>query len=164
VIRVTTRRRCRYSGPSRSRLWRALAAGLALSLAAAAGGCSFSYQLDSLMGSDKTDTTASIKPPPGAKTAEELPPDADLAFARAAASDVLARGSKDASQTWENPSTGARGTVTPIAQAYSSDGKTCRDFLASYVRGSAQSWLKGEACKPDKGAWQVRSIKPWKSS
>jgi surface antigen len=137
---------------------------LALSLAAAAGGCSFSYQLDSLMGSDKTDTTASIKPPPGAKTAEALPPDADLAFARAAASDVLARGSKDASQTWENPTTGARGTVTPIAQAYSSDGKTCRDFLASYVQGSAQSWLKGEACKPDKGAWQVRSIKPWKSS
>jgi surface antigen len=137
---------------------------LALALAAAAGGCSFSYQLDSLMGSDKTDTTASIKPPPGAKTAEELPPDADLAFARAAASDVLARGSKDASQTWENPTTGARGTVTPIAQAYSSDGKTCRDFLASYVQGSAQSWLKGEACKPDKGAWQVRSIKPWKSS
>jgi len=137
---------------------------LALALAAAAGGCSFSYQLDSLMGSDKTDTTASIKPPPGAKAAEELPPDADLAFARAAASDVLARGSKDASQTWENPTTGARGTVTPIAQAYSSDGKTCRDFLASYVQGSAQSWLKGEACKPDKGAWQVRSIKPWKSS
>jgi len=164
VIRVTTRRRCRYSGPSRSRLWRALAAGLALALAAAAGGCSFSYQLDSLMGSDKTDTTASIKPPPGAKAAEELPPDADLAFARAAASDVLARGSKDTSQTWENPTTGARGTVTPIAQAYSSDGKTCRDFLASYVQGSAQSWLKGEACKPDKGAWQVRSIKPWKSS
>ena len=163
MIRVTTRRR-RYNGPSRSRLWRALAAGFALALAAAAGGCSFSYQLDSLMGSDKTDTTASIKPPPGAKTAEELPPDADLAFARAAASDVLARGSKDASQTWENPSTGARGTVTPIAQAYSSDGKTCRDFLASYVQGSAQSWLKGEACKPDKGAWQVRSIKPWKSS
>jgi len=137
---------------------------LALALAVSAGGCSVSYQLDSLFGSDKTDTTASIMPPPGAKAAEELPPDADLAFARAAANDVLTRGSKDVSQTWENPSTGARGTVTPIAQAYSSDGKTCRDFLASYVRGSAQSWLKGEACKPDKGAWQVRSIKPWKSS
>jgi surface antigen len=164
VIRVTTRRSCRYSGPSRSRLWRALGAGLALALAASAGGCSVSYQLDSVFGSDKTDTTASIMPPPGAKPAEELPPDADLAFARAAANAVLTRGSKDVSQTWENPSTGARGTVTPIAQAYSSDGKTCRDFLASYVRGSAQSWLKGEACKPDKGAWQVRSIKPWKSS
>ena len=163
MIRVTTRRR-RYNGPWRLRLWRTLGAGLALTLAGCAGGCSVSYQLDSLFGSDKTDTTASIMPPPGAKAAEELPPDADLAFARAAANDVLTRGSKDVSQTWENPSTGARGTVTPIAQAYSSDGKTCRDFLASYVRGSAQSWLKGEACKPDKGAWQVRSIKPWKSS
>lgn len=164
MIRVATRRRCRYNGPSRSRLWRALGASVALALAVSAGGCSVSYQLDSLFGSDKTDTTGSITPPPGAKATEELPPDADLAFARAAASDVLTRGSKDVSQTWENPSTGARGTVTPIAQAYTSDGKTCRDFLASYVRGSAQSWLKGEACKPDKGAWQVRSIKPWKSS
>jgi hypothetical protein len=140
-----------------------LAAGVGLALAFSAGGCSVSYQLDSLFGA-KSDTTASITPPPGAKTAEELPPDADLVFARAAASEVLSRGSKDVSQSWENPATGARGTVTPIATAYTSDGKTCRDFLASYVRGSAQSWLQGEACKPDKGAWQVRSIKPWKSS
>ena len=52
---------------------------------------------------------------------------------RAAASEVLSRGGKDASVPWENPQTGARGTVTPIASAYTQDGFTCRDFLASYV-------------------------------
>ena len=123
-----------------------------------------SYQLDSLFGASKSDVTGSITPPPGTKTVEELPSDADLVFARAAVSEVLSRGTKDASQNWENPTTGARGTVTPIATAYTQDGKTCRDFLASYVHGSKQSWLQGEACKPDNGVWQVRSIKPWKTS
>ena len=93
-----------------------------------------------------------------------MPPDDDLAYARAAASEVLRRGEKYASQPWENPRTGARGTVTPIAAAYSQGDETCRDFLASYVKGADQAWLQGEACKHTTGAWQVRSIKPWKSS
>ena len=48
------------------------------------------------------------------------PTESDLAFARNAASDVLTKGDKDSSQPWENPETGARGSVTPLAQAYSS--------------------------------------------
>ena len=122
-----------------------------------------SYQLDSLFGSN-TDTTGSITPPPGTQSATQLPPDDDLAYARAAASEVLRRGEKYASLPWENPNTGARGTVTPIATAYTQGKETCRDFLASYVKGSEQSWLRGEACKHTTGVWQVRSIKPWKSS
>jgi hypothetical protein len=141
-----------------------LGAAAALTLALACAGCSLG-QLDSVFGSsDKSDTTGSITPPPGTKEVSDLPPDADLAFARAAVSEVLARGNKDASQPWENPHSGARGTVTPIASAYTQSGQTCRDFLASYVKGSAQSWLKGEACKPQKGAWEVRALKPWKRS
>lgn len=92
-----------------------------------------------------------------------MPPDGDLAYARAAANDVLTRGGKDVSAPWENPHTGARGTVTPIASAYSQDGQTCRDFLASFISGSSQSWMQGEACKRDKG-WEVRALKPWKQS
>jgi len=142
-----------------------MAASAALTLGLACGGCSLSYQMESLFGgSDKSDQTGSITPPPGSKQVAELPPDADLAFARAAASEVLSRGDKDASQPWENPHSGARGTVTPIASAYSQDGQTCRDFLASYVQGSSQAWLRGEACKPQKGVWEVRTMKPWKRS
>ena len=130
----------------------------------ASGGCSISYQLDSFFGGDKSDVTGSITPPPGSKQADDLPPDADLAYAKAAVSEVLSRGSKDASLPWENPNTGARGTITPLATAYSQNGKTCRDFLASYVKGKSEAWLQGEACRHHKGAWQVRSLKPWKSS
>src|SRR3954451_1815021 len=64
-----------YSGCGRSRLWRGSAAAAGLCLALSAGGCSLSYQLDSLVGGDdktsKTKTTGSIAAP-------ELPPDGDL--------------------------------------------------------------------------------------
>jgi surface antigen len=158
-------RYCRcYSGCGGSRLWRGLAAAIALALVGlTAGGCSISYQLDSFFGGgDHSLTTGSITPA-RAKQAGKLPPD-DLAYARAAASEVLRRGKKDASLPWENPHSGARGTVTPIASAYTEGGHTCRNFLASYVQGRDEAWLTGEACKQGTDAWRVRSLKPWKRS
>jgi surface antigen len=125
-----------------------------------------SYQLDSLFGSsDKSDHTGSVASSPGdIAQAGQLPPDHDLAYTRAAVAVVLNRDDKYASQPWENPRSGARGTVTPIASAYTQDGQTCRDFLASYVKGNDQAWMQGEACKQDTGSWEVRSLKPWKRS
>jgi len=99
-----------------------------------------------------------------------LPSDTDLVFARMAIVEVLKRGSKEVSAPWENPSSGARGTVTPIASAYARDGDTCHDFLASYIRrGSPERWLQGQACrskprgKPgaQAGTWEVKSLRPW---
>ncbi len=90
------------------------------------------------------------------------PTEGDLAFARNAASDVLTKGDKDSSQPWENPDTGARGSVTPLAQAYSAEGRTCRDFLASYVNGTSESWLQGAACQTEHGRWEIHTLKPWK--
>jgi len=143
-------------------------------LAVLNGGCSFSYQLGSLFEKSSSETTAAAAADQTGSVATEskaeaktvpTPSDGDLAYARAAASEVLARGKKESSQPWENPSTGARGTVTPIATAYVQDGFTCQDFLASYVReGKGEAWLQGEACRLHKGQWEVRSMKPWKSS
>lgn len=153
-----------YSGCRAASLWRGLSAAAALALAFTCAGCSLG-QLDNVWGSvDKTDSTGSITPPPGAKPSSELPPDSDLVFTKAAVSQVLNRTGNDASEPWENPRSGARGTVTPLTSAYSQAGQTCRDFLASYVNGSSQSWLQGAACKQQKGAWEVRSMKPWKRS
>jgi surface antigen len=140
----------------------AIAAVLAIPL----GGCSLSGQLDSFFpSSDKSELTGTVTPVSVTKEeVQQLPPPADLAYARAAANAVLSRGDKDTSIPWENPRTGTRGTVTPIASAYTQDGQTCRDFLASFVSGSTQSWVQGEACKQQQGDWQVRSFKPWKRS
>ena len=141
---------------------RAQAIALALVLGAATSGCS--YKLDSMFGSsEKADQTASLRPAPAPAPAQSAAlNDNDLAYAKAAAATVLARPEKDASQPWENPATGARGTVTPIADAYTQDGFTCRDFLASYIRDGAESWLQGDGCRVHQGKWTVRKMRPLK--
>ncbi len=84
----------------------------------------------------------------------------DLAYARAAVSDALARAGKDSSFPWENPGTGAGGNITPLAISYTEGGLSCRDFLASYVHGGSQDSLQGAACRTDAGAWEIRRLKP----
>jgi surface antigen len=126
-----------------------------------AGGCSLSRGENSFakMGGDATGSVGAM-----VQANPATPTEADLAFARNAASDVLTRGEKDASQPWENPETGARGSVTPLAQAYSQEGRTCRDFLASYVNGHSESWLQGAACQTGHGQWEIHTLTPWRPS
>jgi hypothetical protein len=137
-----------------------------LALALAGSGCSFSYQLDNMLAkkdegrADSTGTLRLAVPKPAAET----PAEGDLAIARAAASEVLTKGGTHTSLPWENPKTGARGTVTPLASTYQQDGVTCRDFLASYVKNGSESWLQGEACRAERGKWQVRNLRPRSST
>jgi hypothetical protein len=156
-------RRPGYRGTSRR--WHAARGRLSLlALAFALGGCSFSYQLDSLFAKKtEADATGSLRPATP-KAAAEPPAEGDLAIARAAVSEVLTKGGKDTSMPWENPSTGARGTITPLASAYDQDGITCRDFLASYVKNGNESWLQGAACRAGRGKWEVRNLRPWKNT
>jgi len=122
------------------------------------GGCSMSRSDNAFAKMEADKVTNSITVARGSG----LPPtESDLAFARNAASDVLTKGDKDSSQPWANPETGARGSVTPLAHAYSSDGHTCRDFLASYVNGRHESWLQGAACQTGHGRWEIHTLKPW---
>lgn len=146
-----------------------------LSIGFLGGGCAMSQQLGSLFGSKEesramaqaqadSDVTGSIGARKPAQPTPGLPPDADLAYCKAAVAEVLARGKKDLSSPWENPRTGARGTVTPIAAAYTQDGATCHDFLASYVQSGKESWMRGEACRSGKDRWEVKALRPWKRS
>jgi surface antigen len=135
----------------------------AILMGAGLGGCGMSRNNDAFAQMDGKEATGSIgrAGPPSA----DGPTDSDLAFARNAASDVLTGGLKDSSQPWENPSTGARGSVTPLARSYTADdGRTCRDFLASYVNGSSEAWLQGAACRSEHGRWDVHTLKPWRKS
>jgi surface antigen len=144
---------------------------VALALALNAGGCAvsgvgslFAKRDRDAMASASEDVAGSIGSVHPASTAG-LPSDTDLVFTRLAIVEVLQRGSKEASAPWENPSSGARGTVTPIASAYDRDGATCRDFLASYVRRQGpETWMQGEACRAGKGQWEVKSLRPWTRS
>ncbi len=166
-------RRPPYSGMPAASLWRKVwrfalpivppvAATLVLGLMT--GGCAVS----GLFGMSKDDalakgeTTGSIQP--SAKLSTGLPPETDLVHTRSAITEVLSMGRKDFSTSWENPDSGARGTVTPIAAAYQQDGATCHDFLASHINGRSETWMRGEACQQPQGRWEVKMLKPWKRS
>jgi surface antigen len=145
--------------------WRFPGAACATVLALLLAGCSFSYQLDNLFAKrDGAETTGSLRLSPRQRSATASPAEGDLDIARAAVNEVLTKGGNDVSVPWENPRTGARGTVTPLASAYTQDGITCRDFLASYVKSGNESWLQGAACRAQRGKWEIRRLRPWKSS
>lgn len=157
-----------YRGVRPARLWRSVFCACALIAAMLpVGGCSTSYQLGSEKDQKEEEPplhTASVAAG-ASKPADEdikLPPDADLAFARVAVSEVLARGGADTSIPWENPKSGARGTITPLASSYRMEGTLCRDFLASYVSDNSESWMQGEACRAHPGRWEVRRLRPWR--
>ena len=159
-----------YNGTAALRLWRRrrrFAAVAAAFCGLAVGGCS--YQLSSLLSKGQVDaaaeTTGAISRAAdrAGQGAEASPPsEIDLAYARVVAAEALARGGKDTSVPWANPHTGAGGNITPLAASYNDGSLTCRDFLASYVRGPAQAWLQGEACRTVHGKWEVRSLRPFK--
>jgi len=172
IDRGTVRRSYHARQPSgaalgRCRLGRLAALTTAVVVALVASGCSISYKLESLFGSDKDTAPANYT---ASTVKQDAVPEvtgltgADLALAKAAASEAVTRSGKDISIPWENPTTGARGTVTPLSTAYTQNGITCRDFLASYVHQSSESWLEGEACRMEAGNWEVRNLKPWKRS
>ena len=144
-----------YRASPRRRLWRhrQAAAARAVALAVAFGSAGCSYQLDSLRNRNGSEVERT------GPIAQEVASEGDLAVARAAVGEMLGRGGKTASVPWENPRTGARGTVTPIAAAYTQDGFVCRDFLASYVRDGTESWLQGEACRVHKGKWELKALR-----
>jgi 17 kDa outer membrane surface antigen len=137
-----------------------------LALALTGSGCSLSYQLDTMLakkdgsGADQADSPR----PAASKATAETPAEGDLVIARAAVSEVMIKGGNHSSVPWENPKTGARGTVTPLASVYSQDGITCRDFLASYVKNGSESWLQGAACRAKRGKWEVRNLRPWNNT
>ena len=126
-----------------------------------AAGCSLPLDTMFEKGAAGADQTGSVTPK-GIVGLAANPSESDLAYARAVAADALARGSNDSSIPWENPQSGAGGNITPLAASNSDGVLFCRDFLASYVHGQAQAWLKGEACRSRHGVWEVKSLKQLK--
>ena len=80
-----------------------------LALALMGGGCSVSYQLDSVLANKDAGAAAEAYAPRAAapKATAEMPAETDLAIARAAVSEVLIKGGRHSSVPWENPKTGA---------------------------------------------------------
>jgi surface antigen len=88
----------------------------------------------------------------------------DWNIAQSALRETLGRAEAGASQPWENPTSGARGTVTPVAAIYEKDGFPCRNFIVSHVRESKESWYEGTACRIHRGQWDVTTTRPLQKS
>jgi len=88
----------------------------------------------------------------------------DWPHAQAALKEALARTDEGPSVPWDNPASGARGTVTPIAAAFNKDGLPCRNFIASHVKEGMETWSEGLACRVSASTWEVKSVKPLKKS
>ncbi len=88
----------------------------------------------------------------------------DWPHAQAALKEALARTDEGPSVPWDNPASGARGTVTPIAAAFTKDGLPCRNFIASHVKDGIETWSEGLACRIGANVWEVKTVKPLKKS
>ena len=88
----------------------------------------------------------------------------DWPHAQAALKEALARTDDGPSVPWDNPASGARGTVTPIASAFTKDGLPCRNFIASHVKDGVETWSEGLACRVSANVWEVKSVKQIKKS
>ena len=74
--------------------------------------------------------------------------------------EVLSRGEKDASLPWENPATGARGTVTPIASPTPRTARPAAISWRAMSAAAAQSWLQGEACRSSRAIGRCARSSP----
>ena len=119
------------------------------------GACSLSFPIAPLMQSDEV--TGSDSPVPFGRLLDEE----DRRREKAALSTALDPQGDGATVRWENATTGAKGAITAVGQAYNSDGKVCRAFLGDLVRDALHRAVQGTACAVAAGDWQLREAKPF---
>ena len=59
-------------------------------------------------------------------------------------------------QTWSNPQSGNRGTITPTSQSYAgSDGRQCRNFSETItLKDGRTETVNGRRCRNADGSWE----------
>ena len=139
----------------------ALAARLALAgLAAPLGGCAISTQLGPIFGaSDDTVATGSITPRD--RRFSTTMTDEDWSRAKLALGTALASEAPGAPAPWDNPASGLKGTVSPVASAYAADDRTCHAFVASLSDQASTHWYQGRACKTAETGWAIVETADW---
>jgi surface antigen len=153
----------RLTGAARTSRVSSLAVGLplALVLSVPLGGCAVSTQLGPIfgMGGDDTPSTGSITPRD--QRFSNMMTDEDWSRARAAVDAALSGPGDGKAAPWDNPATGLKGTVTPVASAYAADSQTCHAFVANLVESAATHWYQGRACRAAGAAWTVVETSSW---
>jgi len=79
---------------------------------------------------------------------------ADVAYANRTTQTALDTGRSGQRVSWQNPDTGAAGTVVP-RPAYQANGTYCREFQQTITVGVQTQEGYGTACKQPDGAWKI---------
>lgn len=81
---------------------------------------------------------------------------ADLAYAQTAHQQAYSAPIGQ-SINWNNPQSGHSGTVTPLRDGRSTNGRYCREYSQTiYVDGKSETG-KGTACQNSDGTWQIQN-------
>ena len=139
----------------------ALARTAILCLALTASGCSGVTPFASLAQSD--DVTGSIPssaPVTPAPAQMALSPD-DWAYAQGALARALDPQGAAVAVTWNNPTSGLRGEITPVGASYVAEGQVCRAFLAEIAGKEPVRRLQGRGCRGAEGLWAVGDVRPF---
>ena len=138
-----------------------LARAAVLCLALAVSGCAGVTPFASLSASD--DVTGSI---PSAASAIAAPaqmalsPD-DWAYAQGALARALDPQGAAVAITWNNPTSGLRGEITPVGSVYVAEGQVCRAFLAEIAGQEPVRRLQGRGCRGAEGLWAISDVRPF---
>jgi hypothetical protein len=146
---------------TRERTSQALAWTALLCLVLTTGGCMNAGPMASFMAED--DVTGSISTPGAGAAPLPLTNPDDWAPVRAALAQALDPQGGGAVATWENPGTGARGSILPVGAVYEADGQMCRAFVAEIDGKAPARRLQGRGCRGVDGQWTVSDLKPFGS-
>jgi surface antigen len=119
-------------------------------------GCAMTTSLGPLFSKD--DITGSIPPSDGRFSTAMT--DADWDVARAAIEQATSDAASSTTAAWENPQTGLKGRVTPVATAFAVEDRTCRAFVATLEASARTDWYQGRACHGD-GGMSVGAVLPF---
>lgn len=73
-----------------------------------------------------------------------------------AVQDALEKQVSGKSISWQNPSSGHGGTVTPIRTFKSADGQWCREYAYESQSEAGTETLRAVACRAGEGRWETR--------
>lgn len=147
-----------YRAPSTRREGGPARVLVALLLGAALSGCGVSLPLATLAPpTGEVLTTGSITPPP---TLGLAPGSEDWRRARAALVTALDPQGNGAAVSWDNPETGAAGTIAAADLPYLEGDIVCRRFSARTRLDQSDKSFEGHACRVAAGEWRIRSAEP----
>lgn len=122
-------------------------------------GCAISTPLGPIFGSDDEGSTGTITPRD--ERFSNSMTDRDWTLAKGAVLAAIESREGQAPTTWDNPETGTKGTVSPLAGAFAADGGLCRSFIAAVAEGIETSYYEGRACRKGTDPWTVMESTAW---